>query len=68
MSERPCRPDADVKWLWQTLLPDTPLPTCGMANDEPPAIINDEPDRNAHAREQVARSWLRKFWPVKATV
>jgi len=30
MIGRPCKPDPDLKWLWQTLLPGTPLPACGM--------------------------------------
>jgi hypothetical protein len=30
---RPCKPDADLRWIWQTLLPDTPFPTCGAAQD-----------------------------------
>jgi len=29
MASRPCKPDADLKWLWQTLLPGVPLPACG---------------------------------------
>jgi hypothetical protein len=30
MAERHCKPDADLKWLWQTLVPDMALPLCGM--------------------------------------
>jgi hypothetical protein len=29
MADRPCKPDADLKWLWRTLLGSTPLPVCG---------------------------------------
>ena len=29
MVERPCRTNSDFKHIWQWLLPDTPLPTCG---------------------------------------
>jgi hypothetical protein len=29
MATRPCRADADVKRIWQLLLPDTPFPACG---------------------------------------
>ena len=29
MVERPCRTNPDLKHIWQWLLPDTPLPTCG---------------------------------------
>jgi hypothetical protein len=55
-----------VKWLWQTLLPNTPFLACGTANDAPAAMIDQEPDRRAHVRELAGRSWFRKFWPAKA--
>jgi hypothetical protein len=29
MANRPCKPDADLKRLWQVLLPSTPFPACG---------------------------------------
>jgi hypothetical protein len=29
MANRPCRADADLKRIWQLLLPDTPFPACG---------------------------------------
>ena len=29
MANRPCKPDADVKRIWQLLLPDTAFPVCG---------------------------------------
>jgi len=29
MTGRPCKPSADVKRIWQLLLPDTPFPACG---------------------------------------
>jgi len=29
MVGRPCKPNADLKWIWQTLLPGVPLPACG---------------------------------------
>jgi hypothetical protein len=28
MANRPCRTDADLKRLWQLLLPGTPAPAC----------------------------------------
>jgi len=33
MANRPCKPDADLKRLWQTLLPGTPMPACGVEKD-----------------------------------
>jgi hypothetical protein len=65
MIARPCRPDADVKWLWQTLLPNTPLPACDMANDQSAGFAHEKADHGAHAREQAGRSWLDKFWPLR---
>jgi len=32
MIGRPCKPDADLKRLWRTLL-GTPFPACGVADD-----------------------------------
>jgi hypothetical protein len=29
MADRTCKPDADFKLLWRTLLPGTPFPACG---------------------------------------
>ncbi len=28
MAQRPCRTNADLKRLWQFLLPETPMPAC----------------------------------------
>ena len=33
MANRPCRADADVKRIWQLLLPDAPFPACGTQED-----------------------------------
>jgi hypothetical protein len=33
MASRPCRADADVKRIWQLLLPDAPFPACGAHED-----------------------------------
>ena len=30
MTNRPCKPDAGVKRLWQLLLPGTAFPACGV--------------------------------------
>jgi hypothetical protein len=29
MAGRTCKPDSDLKRLWQVLLPNTPFPACG---------------------------------------
>jgi hypothetical protein len=61
MIERPCKPDADVKWLWRTLLPNMPLPACETANDQSLGPTDEEAVRSPHARERAGR-WHRKFW------
>jgi hypothetical protein len=33
MANRPCKPDADVKRIWQLLMPDTAFPACGTQED-----------------------------------
>ena len=34
MATRSCKPDADFKKLWQTLMPGTPMPACGASEDK----------------------------------
>jgi hypothetical protein len=60
MIGRPCKPDPDVNWLRRTLLPDTPPLACGMANDKPTGMIDEE--RRAYA--PAGRSWFRKLWRI----
>ena len=40
MTARPCKPDSDMKRLWQLLLPGTAVPACGVTED---AGAMDEP-------------------------
>jgi hypothetical protein len=51
MINRPCRPDPDLQWIWQTLLPDTPYPSCSPQKDK--AAQKGNPAPNARAGEQV---------------
>jgi hypothetical protein len=41
MANRPCKPDADTKRLWQMLMPGVAMPSCGIA-DEADAGENDK--------------------------
>ena len=41
MPQRPCKPDADMKRLWQALLPGTPMPVCGTAEDDNADAVED---------------------------
>jgi hypothetical protein len=34
MTGRPCKPGEDVKSLWRMLLPGTPFPVCGLAEED----------------------------------
>lgn len=34
MTGRPCKPDGDLKMLWRTLMPGTPMPACGTGDDD----------------------------------
>jgi hypothetical protein len=54
-----------MNWLWRTLLPHTPLPSCG-AEIHGAASVDEEPNRAAHASKQAGRSWLRKLWAVRS--
>jgi hypothetical protein len=46
MIGRPCKPDADLKGLWRTLL-GTPFPACGIAEDVDARDGAAEADRSA---------------------
>jgi hypothetical protein len=37
MANRPCKPDGDLKKLWQTLMPGVAMPACGTAEDDAPS-------------------------------
>ena len=41
MPQRPCKPDADMKRLWQTLLPGLAMPACGVADEEKGNAVED---------------------------
>lgn len=34
MTNRPCKPEADLQGIWQMFLPDVPLPACGVRDTE----------------------------------
>jgi hypothetical protein len=50
MTGRPCKPDADLKGLWRTLI-GTPFPACGIAEDSQSA---DGGAESAHSKDQGA--------------
>jgi hypothetical protein len=45
MASRPCNPDADTKRLWQMLMPGTPMPACGIADDKATGEAKDDPSK-----------------------
>jgi hypothetical protein len=58
MANRPCKPDADVKRIWQLLMPDTAFPACGTQEDAATrggAKPADEPHEDAEARRDNPR-------------
>jgi hypothetical protein len=60
MANRPCKPDNDMKRLWQTLLPGTPLPSCGVTDES--AAEPDQRDDQAGAgidKSQIGHSKTR---------
>lgn len=52
MANRPCRTDADLKRLWQLLLPDTPAPAC-EAPENSVDEARDNAARPTHADEKL---------------
>ena len=47
MANRPCKPDTDVKRIWQLLMPDTAFPACGTSQ----AASDDGQDNATPANE-----------------
>jgi hypothetical protein len=52
MANRPCRTDADLKRLWQLLLPGTPAPACN-APENSVDEARDNAARPTHADEKL---------------
>ena len=60
MATRPCRADADVKRIWQLLLPDTPFPACGtQENTDADARENARPANETRAAAAARRNFPR---------
>ena len=68
MIGRPCRPDADFRRLWRTLMPDMPLPACGVSDQsdtEPAGEQLAETDDGAPRHAQISllgsiQAWLNR--------
>lgn len=58
MATRPCRADADVKGIWQLLLPDAPFPACGTPGDNA-ASESAKPVNETHADAEAQSSFPR---------
>jgi hypothetical protein len=60
MATRLCRPSADLKGLWQLLLPDTPFPACGtQENTDADARENARPANETRAAAEARRNFPR---------
>jgi hypothetical protein len=53
MIGRPCKPDADLKGLWRTLL-GTPFPACGMPEVAAEAAHDGDAERGGKSPSQSA--------------
>lgn len=52
MANRPCKPDADFKRLWQILLPGTPVPACGVAEEREAKVAETTPPATGDGAER----------------
>jgi len=52
MANRPCKLDADLKRLWQTLLPGTPMPACGVDKDADTASEVAKPAKESRSDQR----------------
>ena len=55
---RPCKPAADLQWIWQTLLPDVPFPTCEVPETSDAA--KSAPKQGADATKSAAQDLQRQ--------
>jgi hypothetical protein len=55
MPNRPCKPDADMKRMWQTLLPGVAMPSCGT-DDADDDAKREPPEEQERARESGDRA------------
>jgi len=53
MIGRPCKPDADLKGLWRTLL-GTPFPACGMPEEAAEPVHDRDAERGGKSPSQSA--------------
>lgn len=63
MTNRHCRADADLKQIWQLLLPDTPFPACGA---EDAGAAKSESARPANQLRGEAQAQHDRFRPHRA--
>ena len=57
MTSRPCKADADVKRVWQLLLPDTPFPACGTQDNAEAGASAAPPEQDdAEAQPKLPRT------------
>jgi hypothetical protein len=54
MANRPCKPDGDLKKLWQMLMPGVAMPVCGTGGDAAPP--ENETTESESAKSEAAKS------------
>jgi SAM-dependent methyltransferase len=62
MASRPCKPDADLKWLCRTLLPGVTLPTCdNTAGSDPVEDAGIEPNAIPEMNVSEYERWETRY-------
>jgi hypothetical protein len=60
MTGRPCKPDADLKGLWRTLL-GTSFPACGISEDsQTQSGHTDSARKDVNGRDQLSHDGPRE--------
>jgi hypothetical protein len=66
MTDRPCKPGADLKGIWQMLLPGTPFPACGISENpeftasQPVETPSELPDEGSRSKARQSLRWPRR--------
>jgi hypothetical protein len=65
MTNRACKLDIELQWIWQRLLPDMPFPTCEMSNAHPSdgSSVRTGGDEQAERRDEQRHGGGRRLAP-----
>ena len=65
MTKRLCQANADLKGLWQFLLPETPFPSCGTSENADAELLDETQGANETHKDATRRDMrARRSWQI----